>query len=524
MLGYAAIIILLIIAAVSLYKATNAISEKNALFVDRTLPQLRAIEGASSSLVGIQVAAFALYGTTLSLSSFDSEFNREKQSLTEQLLGLRELSSNTKMDLEHQKDQTLQDVKQLKQIMSNSSIDWDAARDKLAVIQNDVTAMNKSMLKLKNTLANTAENDAAEISSQIASMRMLLIGTIISIAGITIVAVFLSQRTIANPVKSLSQQLDQISKDKDLTRTVSIDSSDEVAVAASSVNDLLSAFCQGTQEVHNSVASILNSVQSLSNSASLSDQQVISLFENVESMLEKIHSLESSIEASTQGSISASENATTGAGQVKEGSTSVQKTARSISDLASDIESSSERLLDLKNAGDQVSSVVSTIASIAEQTNLLALNAAIEAARAGESGRGFAVVADEVRTLASRTHESTSQINSILDTIVGSISATVESMDRNKIKANEAVSLAESTVSSLNTIQNTIISLSEVNDNLAQITQDAKSEVTTMRGSVDEIQSASELVTQSSRDTREASQHLGKMAVNLEEVVNQFKI
>jgi methyl-accepting chemotaxis protein len=81
---------------------------------------------------------------------------------------------------------------------------------------------------------------------------------------------------------------------------------------------------------------------------------------------------------------------------------------------------------------DQVPTVVCTIASIAAQTNLLALNSAIEAARAGESGRGFAVAADEVRTLATRTHQSTIEINTMLAGIVSAISQIVTSMETNQ--------------------------------------------------------------------------------------------
>ena len=123
------------------------------------------------------------------------------------------------------------------------------------------------------------------------------------------------------------------------------------------------------------------------------------------------------------------EEATTANGLADDGDRVAASSRKAMEMLARTVTNIGNAVNELAGETQQIMSAAGMIQSIAEQTNLLALNAAIEAARAGEQGRGFAVVADEVRALASKTRDSTQQIQAI-----------IQSLTR---KADDAVAIAQ---------------------------------------------------------------------------------
>ncbi|MDW3155754.1 methyl-accepting chemotaxis protein, partial [Vibrio sp. 779(2023)] len=101
----------------------------------------------------------------------------------------------------------------------------------------------------------------------------------------------------------------------------------------------------------------------------------------------------------------------------EEGRNVMSSNISTINQLETRLHESVSAVSELQKMSGQIGSILDVIRNIAEQTNLLALNAAIEAARAGEQGRGFAVVADEVRVLASKTTQSTTEIESMISNL-----------------------------------------------------------------------------------------------------------
>jgi len=81
------------------------------------------------------------------------------------------------------------------------------------------------------------------------------------------------------------------------------------------------------------------------------------------------------------------------------------------------VEQAGGKVFDLEAKTRHVHQITEIITSVAHRTNLLSLNASIEAARAGEAGRGFSVVADEIRKLSENVGRSADEISKLIHEI-----------------------------------------------------------------------------------------------------------
>jgi len=205
------------------------------------------------------------------------------------------------------------------------------------------------------------------------------------------------------------------------------------------------------------------------------------------------------------------------------GQSEVIKTQSSINALAAKVKEAADVINHVSQDSRQIGSVLEVIQGIAEQTNLLALNAAIEAARAGEQGRGFAVVADEVRNLASRTQESTRQIQAVIEKMQGSSLKAVAVMNEGQAQANISVEQAQCAGDSLNAINLSVGKISDMNTQIAAAAEQQSVVAFEINKNFSQITNSATQAEQEASKITLASQQLEELARTLEQNVKQFK-
>lgn len=192
----------------------------------------------------------------------------------------------------------------------------------------------------------------------------------------------------------------------------------------------------------------------------------------------------------------------------------------------------------LENKSREIDNIIALITNIAGQTNLLALNAAIEAARAGEQGRGFAVVADEVRKLAEQSEAAAKQISSIIREIQKETNTTVDVMGESTSSVQEGIVMvhkAEKTFAEIEqAIQAMAVQAERISHDITGISNDSASivqSVSQIGHSIQETSDSAQTVAATTEEQNAAMEEiqsaatmLAKMAEELDQNINQFKL
>ncbi|MGU5676292.1 methyl-accepting chemotaxis protein [Aeromonas hydrophila] len=206
------------------------------------------------------------------------------------------------------------------------------------------------------------------------------------------------------------------------------------------------------------------------------------------------------------------------------GQSQVGQSQRSITGLADEVADASQIIVELDAHAQKISGILATISGIAEQTNLLALNAAIEAARAGEQGRGFAVVADEVRVLSRRTHDSTDEIQQMIETLQQTTRRAVSGMETSRQLAGTSVEDAESANLSLGQINEAIGAISDMATQIAAAAEEQTSVTSEISRNTENIRHVSqELAEQANQEAAQAAELKG-LTERLELEIGRFRL
>lgn len=213
-----------------------------------------------------------------------------------------------------------------------------------------------------------------------------------------------------------------------------------------------------------------------------------------------------------------------GLGKVSKSSQDISASMSGLTLLANELDNSKQAVSELTENASKIGSILDVIRGIAEQTNLLALNAAIEAARAGEAGRGFAVVADEVRGLATRTQESTDEIQTMIQQIQNGVQGVTHSVDvahNHSVETKQSAETAEAMLAEVNHAMQEITSITSqiatATEQQASVANEISSNTCNIAELVDKGASDFDHVS----DSAEAIQRLSQV---LADKVGQFKV
>ncbi|WP_330471978.1 methyl-accepting chemotaxis protein [Vibrio harveyi] len=358
------------------------------------------------------------------------------------------------------------------------------------------------------------------------SIKNVLTTMLIAAALVLFAAVAISKymgNTIGRRVKNLSERAKTIASGDVSQPPLTVVGKDELADLTDSINRMnqsLASIVAGVSEkanqVDTSMGALLESAQVTSSNV---EQQQTSIVEMGSQLDEIALAARNTLDQANQSVQKLSDSK----GEIEQGRDALEQNKVTMESLHGSIETASTQVTQLSKESEAIGRVTEVIEGLAEQTNLLALNAAIEAARAGDQGRGFAVVADEVRMLATRTTQSTTEINGIINAIQRSTSSVVEEIEHSQSLAEQGAEHIEKAVTRLLATTEQIGSLNEQMAELAAAAEQQSHATNSITGLMSDITQSVDEVSNNSQRASETSLQVKEQVTELNQQMATFK-
>lgn len=382
-----------------------------------------------------------------------------------------------------------------------------------------ITANFQLLDRLEPELDKLLQQRADKYSHKMIMLSILVLGMLL-LAIYLFSGFYQSFMTAITKLKTASSEL----ASGNLATRLQLKNEDEFAEVAVSFNSMAGQFGDVIQELETSIEQLASAAEQMSATSEQSSQCALNQqaeIEQVASGMSEMLATSQEVARSAQNTAKATQDAHSNAAS---GSAVINKTVQAINALSEEFGTATNAVQNLADDSEKIGSVLDVIRGIAEQTNLLALNAAIEAARAGEQGRGFAVVADEVRTLASRTQESTQEIQEMIEHLQSGATTAVNVMQAGQTRTASTVEETQRESTFLTGIIDSITEIDEMCRHIASASEQQSSVAESMSQNVEHINQETQQTSQGSQQISESSANLAQLVSSIHALVGRFKV
>ncbi|MEL0622759.1 methyl-accepting chemotaxis protein [Marinomonas arenicola] len=389
---------------------------------------------------------------------------------------------------------------------------------------NSYSVMRKAVNEiLDELLAQSHDSYLASSSNHSKTLNEMVALTAIALIASVLLALLILRR-LNKRVSHLQQHITQASDNLDLGSRVELKGDDELANIGQHFNLFSKKIHAAIEAVAENSRQLAHTANDVAKKAQETHNNSLNERDRTTQIATAIHEMGTTVENIASNASDAAKAAQEADSQAHSGAGLVDKARQSVVLLSGEIEHISTDIGSLASQTDSIGSILDTIRSIFEQTNLLALNAAIEAARAGEHGRGFAVVADEVRNLASRSSESTDEIQKMINLLQEQSAKTVATIKIGQEQSHDVVTQAGDASNALVQITSHISKISDMNIQVATATEEQSLVVTEMSRNVEEINQLTTETADIADALTASSRNLQSLSNQLDSLVTQFKL